>query len=663
MVGRTVAHYRILDKIGAGGMGVVYRARDTQLERSVALKVVGEQSQVGGNARARLLREARTASALNHPNICTIYEAGVADGETYIAMELVEGQPLSAMISGDGLPVEMSIRYGAQIADALAHAHEHGVVHRDLKSANVIITPAGRPKVLDFGLAKRVIEGSEEATRSEESLTEAGAVLGTLSYMAPEVLRGDPADARSDLWALGVMLYHAVTGTLPFRGPTAFQISSAILRDSAAPLPVHVPPGLAAIIQRLLAKQPGERYQRAGEVRAALEAIQPGVAVSGPAPVAGVSRRRWIWAAGAVAVATGLVWVGLQRWSKPPAPASERRLSDGNRPSTNTEANEYYERAMLFAGAGARHDRPQMQRMLERALALDARFAAARAQYAFTHMLLILQGDSNDPSWLYKAQEEARQALKDDPGCGLAHSALAGTYLIQGRKELVPGEVEKALKANAEDPAVHTWLPMYHWYNGDYGQAIRELKQISARWPMFWPARLNLGEFLREQGDTAGAIREHERILEQDPHSSAPLAFLARTYMDLGDLRKARQALERIRAEDRQNYRIRLCWALLLALEGKRTEALREMDRDVQAYAENHSVVPLQVAEFYAVMGDTVKALEWLDRAVRMGDDREDWLRRDPLLAGIRDQPRFQQMLASVAYRRKQRSAAASESR
>jgi serine/threonine protein kinase len=271
MVGRTVAHYRILERIGAGGMGIVYRSQDTQLGRPVALKVVRDDAHLDDKACARLLREARTASALNHPNICTIYEAGMAEGETYIAMELVEGKSLSAVIGADGLPVETAIRYAVQIADALAHAHERGVVHRDLKGANVIVTPEGRAKVLDFGLAKRAIQGPEEPTRTLEPITEAGSVAGTLCYMAPEVLHGEPADARSDLWALGVMLYEAVTGTLPFRGTTAFEITSAILRDSMAPLPAHVPPGLAAIIQRLLAKQPGERYQRAGEVRAALE--------------------------------------------------------------------------------------------------------------------------------------------------------------------------------------------------------------------------------------------------------------------------------------------------------------------------------------------------------------------------------------------------------
>src|ERR1051326_1455295 len=277
MLGRTLAHYRILERIGAGGMGVVYRARDTQLERPVALKVVGDDAQLDERARSRLLQEARMASALNHPNISTVYEAGKAEGETYIAMELVEGRPLSALIGGDDLPVETVIRYGAQLADALAHAHERGVVHRDLKGANVIVTPEGRLKILDFGLAKRVIGERDEATHTIETLTSEGVVAGTVPYMAPEVLNGERADARSDLWALGVMLYQALTGHLPFQGRTAFDITSAILRDPVPPLPASVPPGLATIVRRLLEKSPGERYQRASEGRAALGASQPPV--------------------------------------------------------------------------------------------------------------------------------------------------------------------------------------------------------------------------------------------------------------------------------------------------------------------------------------------------------------------------------------------------
>src|SRR5215467_7147620 len=162
MVGRNFAHYLILERVGAGGMGVVYKAQDTQLGRPVALKVVGcGDTGVDEKDCARLLREARTASALNHPNICTVYEAGEAEGETYIAMELVEGRLLSAMIAADGLPVETVIRYGTQLADALAHAHDRGIVHRDLKGANVVVTLEGRPKILDFGLARRVIEEAQ----------------------------------------------------------------------------------------------------------------------------------------------------------------------------------------------------------------------------------------------------------------------------------------------------------------------------------------------------------------------------------------------------------------------------------------------------------------------------------------------------------------------
>src|SRR5258706_3506161 len=513
MLGCTLAHYLILEKVGAGGMGVVYRARDTQLDRVVALKIVGEQSGVDSNARARLLREARTASALNHPNICTIHGAGEADGETYIAMELVEGQPLSELIPADGLPIETAVRYAVQIADALAHAHERGVVHRDLKSANVIITPDGRPKVLDFGLARRTFATTgEAATLTAESLTEPGAIAGTLSHMAPEILRGETADARSDLWALGVLLYHAVTGQLPFRGSTTFQISSAVLRDPPQPLRSEVPPQLAAIIQRLPAKSPGERYQRAGEVRAALGTIQSGVFPSGVItatnlPITGVSRPRWLWAVAVLVVAAGAAWFGIERSGKPTATAPGPRISESGRPSKNPDATQYYEKALLFGATGPRQDVGQERSMLERALAVDPKFAAARAEYALTLVITILRGDSNDQALLYKGEEESGQALEDDPQCGRAHSVLALTYQLRGRKELVPEEAGKAIQANPNDPTPHSWLLYYRQMNGDYPQAMQQAQQIISRWPLYWPGQLAMGEMLLEQGDTAGAPR------------------------------------------------------------------------------------------------------------------------------------------------------------
>jgi serine/threonine protein kinase len=202
MEGGRLAHYRIISRLGAGGMGEVYRARDEQLDRDVAVKVLPASSFDDPTARARLVREARAAAALNHPNICTVYEVGEADGQAYIAMELVEGRTLSAMLHAGPMAAEHVVHYGRQLADALTHAHERGVIHRDLKSNNVIITPDRRVKVLDFGLAKRAADSDMTAAVTEihASLTQAGTAVGTLPYMSPEQLRGEPVRVASDIW-------------------------------------------------------------------------------------------------------------------------------------------------------------------------------------------------------------------------------------------------------------------------------------------------------------------------------------------------------------------------------------------------------------------------------------------------------------------------------
>src|SRR5512137_3030685 len=280
--GSRVGPYEVKALLGAGGMGQVWRAHDTRLERDVALKVLPAGSLGDESARARLIREARLASKLNHPHICTIYEVGESDGQMFIAMELVEGQPLSARLADGPLPVEQILRYGQQMADALAHAHGRGVVHRDFKSANVVVTPDGQVKVLDFGLAKRLTgeDLAEATTVSRQTLTGPGMVAGTLAYMAPEQLRGQPADARSDIWALGAVLYELAAGQRPFQGQTGFELSSAILSQPLPPLPSSVPAPLAGVIDRCLTKEPGERYQQGTEVRAALEAVASGQAVT-----------------------------------------------------------------------------------------------------------------------------------------------------------------------------------------------------------------------------------------------------------------------------------------------------------------------------------------------------------------------------------------------
>jgi serine/threonine protein kinase len=269
--GRVISHYEIGHLLGSGGMGRVYAARDTELGREVALKVASLDSP---DAQARLRREAQHASRLSHPNICHIYEVGRADGQPFVVMERVEGRSLAEIIGEGPLPLAGAQRYGLEIADALAHAHERGVTHRDLKSTNVMVTARG-VKVLDFGLARMLDTHEIDAlSQSQRSLTGAGLIAGTLPYMAPELLRGHRGDQRADIWALGVLLYEMVSGRRPFTGGTGFELSAAILAQAPEALPATVPAPMAAIIHRCLAKNPGERYQQAADVHLALQEMK-----------------------------------------------------------------------------------------------------------------------------------------------------------------------------------------------------------------------------------------------------------------------------------------------------------------------------------------------------------------------------------------------------
>ena len=306
--------YRIAHKLGAGGKGAVYMARDTSLARSVAIKFLDDA--LVDEARGSVLREARAASALNHPCICTVHEVTELDGRPCIVMEHVEGQSLASAIPPGGLPAETVIRYGTQIADALAHAHERGVIHRDLKSANVMITKEGRIKILDFGLAQRRRESERHYATEVDVSVEPNTTSGTLPYMSPELLSGRSPGASDDLWALGVLLYELTTGEMPFRGSTRFELATSIQRDQPAPLPARIPPGLRAVIMRCLARDPGRRYEHAPEVRAALEAVQADLA--GTTERSGsVARRRT--AILIILLASTLAGTATWMWSRGPA--------------------------------------------------------------------------------------------------------------------------------------------------------------------------------------------------------------------------------------------------------------------------------------------------------------------------------------------------------
>jgi serine/threonine-protein kinase len=314
MIAQRIAHYFIVEKLGEGGMGVVYRARDEKLQRDVALKFLGILPSGNSSTHEQVLEEARAISALNHPNICTIYEVGEADGKPYIAMEFVEGHQLTEDIRSTDMALEQVERYGIQLADALSHAHGRRIIHRDLKSANVMITPSGLLKVLDFGISRRMdAGGGDDITRFDKSWESQHTFTGTLPYVAPEVFKGQEADERSDIWSLGVLLYEMVAGRRPFRGATAYELGAAIIRERPPEITQSIPMVLQSVIDKCLNKDPGLRYHSAGEVRAALETAGTASRTE-KFPVVTPSPGFWTWKSLLlICVVAGLA-IGLGYW-------------------------------------------------------------------------------------------------------------------------------------------------------------------------------------------------------------------------------------------------------------------------------------------------------------------------------------------------------------
>jgi serine/threonine protein kinase/tetratricopeptide (TPR) repeat protein len=588
-------------------MGVVYRAEDTTLGRTVALKFLPEQLASNVAVSDRLRREAQMASALNHPNICTIYEVGEDAGEVFIAMEYVEGRPLSELIRAGGLPLESILRFGQQLASALAHAHDRGVVHGDLKPLNIIVTPQGDAKILDFGLARRSNPGEfDRQTLETMSAENRPGLGGTLHYMAPEQIDGSPASPRTDLWSLGVVLYEMASGTRPFSGENLYLLCNSILRNPARPLPPQVPANLAAVISRCLEKEPARRYQRAGETRAALEALAPSTesVVVPPRPEA-VPRRNWLTVLAAVLLGLLVAGGALLFWQRggshgaagtvpqrvllsvlPPASsgdASQSAFESGLADTLNSRLGE------LTTGH-ALSVIPMSETMAKHVTTVDA----ARAQFGVNLVLVLTVQRAGDDVRVNYSLIDARS--RQQVRGGTVTAAASDPFTLQDHVfesvaaamevQLAPKEKQRTTAYGTAQPAAYDFYVQGRGYLQDYVEpekvdsAITLFQRALEKDPAYAAATAGLGEaywrkyqLFHEKQWADAAIETCQKAAERGPGLAAAHSCLGRAFDARGEYQKAADEYRRTLELDPASDEAYGCLATSYAKLGRLKEA------------------------------------------------------------------------------------------
>ncbi|HEX6048899.1 MAG TPA: serine/threonine-protein kinase [Gemmatimonadaceae bacterium] len=646
--GRTVSHYRVHEVLGIGGMGVVYRAEDTKLGRDVALKFLLPQYSLDPTAKERFLHEARAASALDHPNVCTVYGVGTSDaGHLFLAMACYEGETLKARLARSPLAIPDALDIVEQILMGLSAAHAAGIVHRDLKPGNVMLLPDGRVKILDFGLAKM----------SDLSLTGPGLRPGTVAYMSPEQVEGKPLDLRTDLWSLGVLLYESICGRRPFGGGHDLSTVYAILNEEPDP-PSRTRPELAAvydtIVHRLLRKDPGERYASAVDVMADLTAARDGEPLtesqwqsgSGDgvpaAPVTQRGRR------GPIVMATALTAVVLAiGYASLPDRGGTGIPREGDAArAANARAHELYLQGRFHWNRRSPGDLDRAIQYFEQAAQTDTTYAQAYAGLALANASLPISGGATAVEVaLRKAEHAAARAIALDPSNAEAHAALGYAYHWQWRW----ADAERMLKRATELDSVNTLARQ--WYGehlakmGRGREAEAELRRAVILDSLSPIAHANLALVLMLDGRLDEAIAESERTSRMDPSFPVPWLLLHRLYLLSGRVEESANAGRRaaeLRGLSNADDFVVLAHGTRSAAD--RAAALAVLDRWTDASPSPWA----EIGMYAAIFGQRDRAIEALDRAVQTRSVTVAGLNVAPWLASLRGDPRFEELRRRV---------------
>jgi serine/threonine-protein kinase len=647
LTGRTLKQYQLVGKLGAGGMGDVYRARDTVLGRDAAVKVLHAERLPDGEARQRFLREARAASALNHPNVVTVYEIGSDNGVDFIAMEFVPGETLQSLMRQRRLSIAEAASYAAQTADALGKAHAVGIVHRDIKPSNLAITADGLVKVLDFGLARlndAAIPDGDDSTRHAKFATRAGTIIGTIAYMSPEQARGDEAGPMSDVFSLGIVLFEMLSGQRPFEG------SSEMARlhnlhftppKELRQLAPDVPDGLAHIVARMLEKEPAARYSAMADLRqelrpfAAAEGFEaPSRSLDGPRsdfgrPASSAALRasadredlrspvRTIAIAAAIlmglaAAGAGGRWMMMRRSAATDGGPSAKTAGVAIDP--NATARDLYLKARGLLDRFDREANPGLAiPLLQRAIEKDASFAPAYA--ALTEAYHFRNQVSPDPQWVNMMQQNAQRAIQLNPDLAVAHIAMGIVLSDQNKGLEAEAAFRRAIDLDPRGALPYRWMSVAPYKTKQ--EVADTLLRALALDPSNWVVLMELGLQHYRDAEYAKALSFWQKARDAAPDNVRVLANLSAAYHMLDRDDEAASTLQRA-IEVEPAPRLFTNLGTLRFFQGRYAEAVPPLERAVEL-GPNRYLYWANLADAYRwAPGTKAKAADAYARAIEI---------------------------------------------